>query len=120
MLKSSSIFVSTKQETTKYNITMLLLRIKSIRNTSQSENLGLRLEDSTRIVDCTVNLSYITHFESDVDDPNITNIRMTSGALIKTPMSSRDFTLNLMKMAAQHNEDDDYDEGDQAKSDDNE
>lgn len=99
---------------------MLLLRIKSIRNTRQSESLGLKLEDSTRIVDCTINLSYITHFESDVDDPNITNIAMTSGALIRTPMSSNNFMLNLMKMAEQHQYDDDEEEGNPAKSDVNE
>lgn len=99
---------------------MLLLRIKSIRNTRQSESLGLKLEDSTRIVDCTINLSYITHFESDVDDTNITNIAMTSGALIRTPMSSNSFMLNLMKMAEQQQYDDDEEEGNPAKSDVNE
>jgi len=101
---------------------MILLKIKSIRETREHQNLGIKLEGSTRIVDCIVNINAITHFESDADDPNITNILLTSGLLIKTPMSSDNFMVNLIKLASQERYEDDevYEEdGNPAKSDDN-
>lgn len=101
---------------------MILLKIKSIRETRQHANLGIELKDSTRIVDCIVNINAITHFESDPDNPNITNILLTSGLSIRTPMSSDNFMINLIQLASQTRDEDDevYEEdGSPAKSDDN-
>lgn len=101
---------------------MILLKIKSIRESRQHANLGIELKDSTRIVDCIVNINTITHFESDPDNPNITNILLTSGLSIRTPMSYDNFMINLIQLAkeSQHDDDDIYEEdGNPAKSDDN-
>lgn len=98
---------------------MILLKIKSIRETRQHANLGIELKDSTRIVDCIVNINAITHFESDPDNPNITNILLTSGSSIRTPMSYDTFMLNLIKLADQSQYEDEEDDGNPAKSDDN-
>jgi hypothetical protein len=72
--------------------------------------MGIVLKDSTRIVDCTVNITAITHYECDPDNDKITNIYLTSGNVIRTPMTSDDFMLNLIKLAASTRyEDDEYD-----------
>lgn len=78
---------------------MILLKVKTLKHTKEAAtlaNLGIENSSIPVEVQTFINITQLTHFEENKDDRNLTNIYLTSGALLITSMDLTKFTSHLV------------------------
>lgn len=78
---------------------MILLQIKTYKKSDRYGNLGIKIDDQDIIeVNSVINARMMTHFEQNSSNKNNTDIYLTNGSVLTTPIPWDRFMVYLVKL----------------------